>query len=198
MVKKTLESLENTTFSGDYILDGARLQYIENYISRDRYYELKILNNNDKYDMNFLGINLGDITAQNMGDWKLWIFPILTVIFYYLSMWMMSKKQKQTQRTMKDADGNEIQMPNMMAMNFMMPLLSGWISYSVPQGLGLYWFMNSLLQIFIQLISEKFLNKDKNSDKKDEVVLKPVEAIKEDEPISKSKQKKIEKNKKKK
>ncbi|MBR6252500.1 MAG: YidC/Oxa1 family membrane protein insertase [Clostridia bacterium] len=195
------EKIDSTEFSGDVIPSEMRTKFINNYISTNRYYELRILNSHkdlldsDKeIDMNFLGINLGDITAQHMSDWKLWIFPILTTIFYYLSMWMITRKQKKTQKTMKDADGNEIQMPNMMAMNFMMPLLSGWISFSVPQGMGLYWFSNSLLQIIIQFITEKATNKDK----KDDNVLKPIEAIKDDEPISKSKQKKIEKNKKKK
>jgi membrane protein insertase Oxa1/YidC/SpoIIIJ len=111
-------------------------------------------------------------------------------------MWMITRKQKQTQKTIKDANGNEVQMPNMMVMNLMMPLLSGWISFSVPQGMGLYWFSNSLLQIIIQLITEKVTKKDDNNN--GEKVLKPIEAIKDDEPISKSKQKKIEKNKKKK
>ena len=129
-----------------------------------------------------------------MKNWKLWVFPILTTIFYYLSLAMVSKNQK-AQPKMKDADGNEIEMPDMRTMNITMPLLSGWISASVPQGMGLYWFSNSLLQIIIQLITEKFISKDTVNDDK---VLKPVEAVKEDEPISKSKQKKIEKNKKKK
>ena len=48
----------------------------------------------------------------------------------------------------------------------------------------------------IQFITEKTAKKDNDNDEK---VLKPIEAIKEDEnPISKTKQKKIEKNKKKK
>jgi len=188
------ETLDDNNFSGDHVPTGLRLKYLDDYKIKNRYYELKIMNNSSNYDMNFLGINLGDVTANHMSDWKLWIFPILTTIFYYLSMWMITRKQKQTQRTMKDANGNEIQMPNMMAMNFMMPLLSGWISYSVPQGMGLYWFSNSLLQIIIQFITEKVSKKDEN---KDEKVLKPIEAIKE-EPISNTKKKKIEKNKKKK
>ena len=197
-IEKLVESGDTLTdfdFSGDHVPTGVRLKYVQDYMNRNRYHELKIMNNNDKYDMNFLGINLGDVTANNMQDWKLWIFPILTTIFYYLSMWMLTRKQKQTQKKMKDANGNEIEMPNMMAMNFMMPLLSGWISFSVPQGMGLYWFSNSLLQIIIQFITEKVTNKDK---KTDEVVLDPIDSIKDDDPISKTKQKKIEKNKKKK
>jgi membrane protein insertase Oxa1/YidC/SpoIIIJ len=60
--------------------------------------------------------------------------------------------------------------------------MSGWISYTVPQGLGLYWFINSVLQIIIQLVSDKILDKDNGNttNSNGEVVLKPIEAIKEE------------------
>ena len=134
----------------------------------------------------FLSIDLADITAQNPSNLKLWIFPILTVISYYLSLWMVSRKQKQMTQKMKDADGNEIEMPNMATMNIMMPLMSGWISYSVPQGMGLYWFINSLIQIVIQLITDKVVSKEKtpNINKNGEIVLDPVEPIKEESELN--------------
>jgi len=46
-----------------------------------------------------------------------------------------------------------------------MPLMSGYISYVVPQGMGLYWFTNSLIQIIMQVGLKKIL------DKKDETKL---------------------------
>ena len=122
---------------------------------------------------------------------RLWIFPILTTLFYYISLWMVSKKQKGTQK-IKDANGEEIEMPNMMMMNIFMPVMSGFISYSVPQSMGLYWFINSFIQIIIQLVSDKIINKNKdeksNSSSK-QVILKPVEAIKEDESKEESQEK---------
>ena len=160
-------------------LSGDEEIYLGYYKSTNRYHELKILK--EKYDLNFLGINLGDITAQNMGDLRLWIFPILTTIFYYISLWMISAKQKKNKTVMKDADGNEIQMPNMAMMNIMMPLMSGWISFSVPQGMGLYWFMNSVLQIIIQLVTDKVLAKDKKEEKDDSKEFKTVKAETVDE-----------------
>lgn len=153
----------------DFESEDPVAQYLEVYKATNRYHELKILKN--KYDLNFLGINLGDITIQNLSDWRLWVFPVLTVIFYYLSLWMVSKKTKKNTAKMKDADGNEIEMPNMMAMNFTMPLLSGWISASVPQGMGLYWFSNSFLQVIIQLITDNLIKKEKSKDESTEVVI---------------------------
>jgi len=151
--------------------------YLESYKLTNRYYELNILKN--KYDLGFMGINLGDITMRDKTNWKLWIFPILTVLFYYLSLWMVTRTQKKTTQKMKDADGNEIEMPNMMTMNITMPLLSGWISASVPQGMGLYWFINSFLQVIIQLVTEQFIKKEKNetdSNKSSEVIIEDKNA----------------------
>ena len=149
-------------------------------------------------ELDLFGINLSEITMQDAKNLKLWVFPVLTVIFYYLSLWMMSRKQKNVTK-MKDADGNEVQMPNMMAMNFTMPLLSGWISVSVPQGMALYWFVNSFLQVMIQLISEKVIKKDKKTDNSDVVI--EAKAVKvEDDSDNKSDEKAseepIEKDKK--
>lgn len=196
----SIESIEIS--SGDILENDLRYKYLTNYRRVDRYSELKILK--EKYDLHFLGIDLGDITANHPTNWKLWVFPILTTVFYYISMWMISRKQKKMTQKIKDADGNEIEMPNMMAMNFTMPLLSGWISYSVPQSMGLYWFANSLLQIIIQF----FMDKTKKNTNGDSKILEPIEAVKEnddsekedntDDPISKTKAKKIEKNKNKK
>ena len=170
--------------------DSKEEAYILAYKKTNRYHELKILK--EKADLNFLGINLGDITSQKPSDIRLWIFPVLTVISYYISLWMVSKKQKKTTQKMKDADGNEIEMPNMMTMNIMMPLMSGWIAYSVPQSMALYWFINSILQIAIQLITDKVVDKGEKSstiNEKGEVVLKPIEPIREesDAPIKETK-----------
>ncbi len=156
-------------YSGDDISS-----YIKYYKVANRYHEIRLLKN--EYDLNFLGINLGDITLNNSKDYKLWIFPILTTIFYYLSLWMVSKNQK-TAPKMKDENGNEIEMPNMLTMNITMPLLSGWISASVPQSMGLYWFMNSFLQIIIQL----FTNKEKDDTKKNESVIIEAENLEKEE-----------------
>ena len=151
--------------------DDEILTYVNYYKLRNRYYEIDILKN--KYEpekLTIFGIFLGDITVQNMKDWKLWVFPVLTTIFYYLSLAMVTKKQK-TQPKMKDADGNEIEMPDMRTMNITMPILSGWISASVPQGMGLYWFTNSFLQIIIQYVTQKFLDKGDKNNSSTEVVI---------------------------
>lgn len=158
----------NDSFSGD---EQAFLQNyeepqdaIDEYKSKNKYYELKIIKENDLLNLDFLGINLGDIAAENKTDFTLLVIPILTTVFLYLSLYVVSADtKKQQKQVMKDADGNEIPMPNMMAMNIVMPLMSGYISYVVPQGMGLYWFTNSLIQIIIQLGMKKYLEKKEDT-----------------------------------
>lgn len=158
----------NDSFSGD---EQAFLQNyeepqdaVDEYKSKNKYYELKIIKENDLLNLDFLGINLGDIAAENKTDFTLLVIPILTTVFLYLSLYVVSADtKKQQKQVMKDADGNEIPMPNMMAMNIVMPLMSGYISYVVPQGMGLYWFTNSLIQIIIQLGMKKYLEKKEDT-----------------------------------
>ena len=139
---------------------------IADYKTVNRYYELKIIKDNNLYNLDFFGINLGDIASENKSDYTLLIIPVLTTVFIYLSLYVaQAETKKQQKQVLKDADGNEIPMPNMMVMNLMMPLMSGYISYVVPQGMGLYWFTNSLIQIIMQVGLKKYL------DKKDETKL---------------------------
>ena len=45
--------------------------------------------------------------------------------------------------------------------NLMMPLLSGFIAYTQPLALGIYWLFGNILQIIQQFIINKIVNKDK-------------------------------------
>lgn len=133
---------------------------VDEYKNINRYYELKIIKDNKLLNLDFFGINLGDIASENKSDFTLLIIPVLTTVFLYLSLYVVqADTNKQQKQVMKDADGNEIPMPNMMVMNFIMPLMSGYISYVVPQGMGLYWFTNSLIQIIIQIGMKEYLKR---------------------------------------
>lgn len=151
---------EDTTLVNATNLSDEEIQEkIDEYKKIHRYYELNIIKDKDLLNLEFLGINLGDVASEDKSNLKLLIIPLFTVIFYYISLYVVTNATKTKQKPMKDADGNEIPMPNMMVMNLMMPLMSGYISYIVPQGMGLYWFTNSIFQIIIQLSMKKFLDK---------------------------------------
>lgn len=154
----------DNSYSGDekaFLAENKDIEKaISDYKNVNRYYELKVIKDNNLYNLDFFGINLGDIAAENKSDFMLLIIPVLTTVFLYLSLYVVqADTQKQQKQVLKDADGNEIPMPNMMAMNFIMPLMSGYIAYVVPQGMGLYWFTNSLIQIIIQIGTKIYLEK---------------------------------------
>lgn len=136
-------------FAAEYPTEEAVEEAISTYKQTHRYYELLIVKEHQIYNMDFFGINLGDVAAEHQGNYTLLIIPILTTVFFYLSLYVASSHTKQA--SIKTPDGEEITMPSMMAMNFVMPLMSGYISYVVPQGMGLYWFINSLFQIIVQV-----------------------------------------------
>ena len=77
-----------------------------------------------------------------------------------MSVYILNGTKPKEKQVVKDADGNEIEMPNMQMMNIMMPIMSGYIAFIVPQGLSLYWFTSSVLQISIQLIMKKVFMKE--------------------------------------
>lgn len=131
---------------------------VDAFIENNRYVELKVIKNKNLLNLDFLGIDLGDVASENPRDFSLLIIPILSAVFTYLSVYVINGKQ-QVQK-MKDADGNEIEMPNMQFMNIMMPFMSGYIAYVVPQGLGLYWLVSSLLQIGIHFIVKNYFLKN--------------------------------------
>lgn len=130
----------------------------EEYIKLNRYAEIEVIKKNDLLKLDFLGINLGDVASQDKINISLYCLPILTALFTWISIYAMNGNKK-TKQVVKDADGNEVEMPNMQFMNLMLPLMSGYIAYIVPQGLALYWFTSSVIQIAIQLFVKKYIVK---------------------------------------
>ena len=60
----------------------------------------------------------------------------------------------------KDNPQFEETQKSMRAMNFMLPVLSGYIAYQVPLGLGLYWLTSNLLQIIQQKFVKYYMKKE--------------------------------------
>lgn len=145
-IKSKIQTLMPEDYTGSY----------EDFIKQNRYIELKVIQNEGLLDLDFLGIDLGDVASEKKNDYKLLILPILSIIFTWLSIYVVNGKQPPVEK--KENSEEEIPMPNMQMMNFLMPILSGYIAYIVPQGLGLYWFFSSFLQIIIQLAVKKYID----------------------------------------
>ncbi len=88
-------------------------------------------------DFNFLGLDLAAIPNFKYIT-PLWIIPILSGLTSYGYSWFMRRSQ--------GAAGAANQPGNMNGMmNFMMPLMSVYIAFIVPAGLGFYWIISNLL-----------------------------------------------------
>lgn len=121
--------------------------------------ELTIAKEKNLIDMQVIpGINLGDIPSNvfNKDENKkaspfALIIPILTIAFSFLQNKLTQKNSNQT------PEQAEMQKTT----NIMMPLLSGFISYTMPLALGVYWLLGNILQIVQQFIINKIVKKDK-------------------------------------
>lgn len=144
------------------------------YLQNSRYHELVIAKQEKLFNMQFLGINLGDIANENRANFLLYIIPVLCMGITFISLRMSSKtldeaKKKENIKANNDEKGmttanEEMPMPDMRVMNTMMPIMTGYIAFIAPQGLGLYWTTNSLLQLIQMRVLKKM--KDKKKDNK--------------------------------
>ncbi len=126
------------------------------------------------FDMNFLGLNLGQLPTQNI--WPLIIIPIFAFAaqFGYTLLSMM--QQKKNGQNMQGA---------MKWVMLLMPLLSLYFAFTMPAGVGLYWGLSSLLMILQQLILQKLYPPEK-------VVLHPDKAMLKNQAKMKARREKME------
>lgn len=122
-------------------------------------------------NMQFCGLDLSKIPQQNLGDWTVYIIPILYIISTFISMKittsMQNKKDKKDDviditdnKDKKEEERNEMEdamaQSNKM-MSWMMPIMSVSISLVAPLGLALYWLVNNIVMIVERLILNKIV-----------------------------------------
>ncbi len=122
-------------------------------------------------NMNFCGLDLSKIPQQNLGDWTVYIIPILYIISTFVSMRITTSMQKKNKekdgviditenKDEKEEKKNEMEdameQSNKM-MSWMMPIISVSISLVAPLGLALYWLVNNVLMIGERLVLDKII-----------------------------------------
>ena len=122
-------------------------------------------------NMNFYGLDLSKIPQQNLGDWTVYIIPILYIISTFVSMRITTSMQKKNKekdgviditenKDEKEEEKNEMEdameQSNKM-MSWMMPIMSVSISLVAPLGLALYWLVNNVLMIGERLVLDKII-----------------------------------------
>lgn len=122
-------------------------------------------------NMNFCGLDLSKIPQQNLGDWTVYIIPVLYIISTFISMRIttsMQNKDKKKDEVIditenkgeKEEERNEMEdamaQSNKM-MSWMMPIMSVSISLVAPLGLALYWLVNNILMIGERLVLNRII-----------------------------------------
>ena len=106
---------------------------------------------------NFLNLDLSKIPSEMIqaGFEFSWAFigvmliPIISAALSYLMSVITMRSNGQSQQ----------QQGSMKAMNLMMPLMSLWIGFIMPAGLGIYWIANSVFAMIQEALLGKFYTK---------------------------------------
>lgn len=126
-----------------------------------------LLKREEVLNMHFLGLNLGLVPTWDYHKFfnnvlsgqylALLLIPILAAITTYISIKFSTPKPQAT------SGGNENQMQTSMqnSMQMMMPIMTAFFAFSVPAGLGIYWIVGNIIQVFQQLFMNKFIIKNK-------------------------------------
>ena len=105
----------------------------------------------DNQAMNtFIGINVSQVPtlALNIAI----LIPILSGVTQYISVRVSQGKSNQD-------DSDNPAAASMKMMNIFMPIMSAFIAFSVPAGLGLYWIATAVIQTIIQICINRYYDK---------------------------------------
>ena len=121
--------------------------------------EIKIADEKELINMDFMGLRFGDIPANSVNkkiekeerpSYFTLVVPALSLLFSIL----------QAKIAIKNSNMTEEQVEQQKTMNLMLPFLSAYISYIMPLALGVYWLIGSVCQTISQLLVTKIV-KDK-------------------------------------
>ena len=124
-------------------------------------------------NFNFLGLDLSNVPSEAFGyimrldfsDWSkilLLLIPRLAVVSALLTN-KITMLQTGQNKTNDNSQASQMQK----SMLWMMPLMSGFFTLTLPSGLGIYWIISSVMQIIQQLVLNYYFDK-----KGEEIVVK--------------------------
>lgn len=158
-----------------------------------RYYEIDVIKENNIMNLNFLGINLGDVASRDKENKILLIIPLLTALLTAATVVLNNAINKKKGIVTPKPEDSEIPMPDMRVINIMMPLMIGSIAYSTPQGLGLYWATGNLIGIIQTYLQRVVFDKDEKIENKNDTENAEIKDVNyevvEDEPAIKEESK---------
>ena len=79
------------------------------------------------------------------------IIPVLAAVTQYLNVALMPQPESQ--------DGNDQMNNTMKSMNVMMPIMSAFFCWSLPNGMGIYWITGAVIRCIQQVVINKQIDK---------------------------------------
>ncbi len=128
-------------------------------------------------NFNFLGMNLANTPSEainyimrldfsNPGIIALLLIPVLAIVSQLLTTKLTQVQSGQTNNN--DSDNTATQMSK--SMMWMMPVMTGVFTFTLPSGIGIYWIVSSVVQLIQQLALNKYFE-----NKGEEIVIKTPE-----------------------
>ncbi|MBQ7751817.1 MAG: YidC/Oxa1 family membrane protein insertase [Clostridia bacterium] len=114
----------------------------------------------------FLGLDLSGVpssalSAISRGDFSDigTVLLILIPVFAVLTTWLsMRQSQKLTQNPNVKQNDDDPSQAMGKSMNMMMPIMTGFFTFSLPSGIGIYWIVSSIMQIVQQYVLDRYFN----------------------------------------
>lgn len=140
-----------------------------------------------KYNFEYFLVSLVDSPAQLVAHGQ--YLAILIPIAAGASTFIFSRITMAASKPAQSANGEPNQAESMMkVMNVMMPIMMGWFSYTVPNGLALYWISGNIIMMLQQIWVNKIVDKQQLA--LEEQLRKDREAALAAEGVKKKKKKK--------
>ncbi len=127
-------------------------------------------------NFNFLGLDLSKqpseslpaVMTGNFSDLSTALLILIPAVAMLMT-WLSSKYTQKLSGTANQAAQNQDNPAQSMtkSMNVMMPLMTGFFTFSLPSGIGIYWIISSVMQVVQQYIITKIFDR-----KEDDFVVK--------------------------
>jgi YidC/Oxa1 family membrane protein insertase len=132
------------------------------------------------WDINFdfLGINLSKIPSAsiapimsgNFSDMSTVLLVLIPPLAIFTTWLSMKQTQGATQQQQNNSAANDTAQSMSKSMTMMMPIMTGFFTFTLPSGMGIYWIISSITQ----MLQYYFLNKYFDTKEDDFVVKLPA------------------------
>ena len=125
---------------------------------------------------NFLGLNIAETpmnlisTGVKAGTWGIVIMAVLIPILSGLSQYLSVKLSQQTTAVTNNPQADQMA-STMKTMNVTLPLVSVFMCFTLPTGLGIYWVASAV----VRMVQQYFINKHLNKIPMDELIKENME-----------------------